>query len=158
MTFKDVSYSWRKTHKSGTPTVEYPTSETTIYIDLLQPKDPVSVSHWQGNLYWIFIRYNCRGISDSMLMKLSAELPPHCIVFLEDVDAARVGRRDNADAEQESNSGSRVTLFGLLYVLDGVSSQEGRVLIMTTNHIEQLDEALIRPGRTDKMVHLEACR
>ncbi|KAI2791694.1 Mitochondrial chaperone BCS1 [Penicillium oxalicum] len=86
------------------------------------------------------------GISDSKLMKLFAELPPHCIVLLEDVDAAGMGRRDGADADQESNSGSRVTPSGLLNVLDGASSQEGRVLIMTTNHIEHLDEALIRPG------------
>jgi chaperone BCS1 len=28
--------------------------------------------------------------------------------------------------------------------------REGRILIMTTNHIEKLDEALIRPGRIDK--------
>ncbi|KAJ5998010.1 hypothetical protein N7522_009670 [Penicillium canescens] len=93
------------------------------------------------------------GISDSKLMKLFAELPPHCIVLLEDVDAAGMGRRDDAATDQESNSGSGVTLSGLLNVLDGVSSQEGRVLIMTTNHIEHLDEALIRPGRTDKKVH-----
>lgn len=86
-------------------------------------------------------------------MKLFAELPPHCIVLLEDVDAAGMGRRDDAAADQESNSGSGVTLSGLLNVLDGVSSQEGRVLIMTTNYIEHLDEALIRPGRTDKKVH-----
>lgn len=35
---------------------------------------------------------------------------------------------------------------------DGVASHEGRVLVMTTNHPEQLDEALIRPGRVDHQV------
>ncbi|KAJ5183265.1 hypothetical protein N7492_000881 [Penicillium capsulatum] len=94
------------------------------------------------------------GISDSKLMKLFAELPPHCIVLLEDVDAAGMGRRDDTDTSQENKSSS-VTLSGLLNVLDGVSSQEGRVLVMTTNHIEHLDEALIRPGRTDKKVHFK---
>jgi chaperone BCS1 len=95
------------------------------------------------------------GISDSQLMKLFAELPPQCIVLAEDVDAAKVRRREDADTDQENNSGSGVTLSGLLNVLDGVSSQEGRVLIMTTNHIEHLDDALIRPGRTDKKVHFK---
>ncbi|KAL2368934.1 hypothetical protein RJZ57_006673 [Blastomyces gilchristii] len=33
-----------------------------------------------------------------------------------------------------------------------VSSQKGRLLIMTTNHIERLDDALIRPGRVDRKV------
>ena len=42
------------------------------------------------------------------------------------------------------------TLSGLLNTLDGVASQEGRILIMTTNHAEKLDDALIRPGRVDK--------
>ena len=88
-------------------------------------------------------------------MRLFAELPPHCIVLLEDVDTAGVGRRDSVDATQENESKSAVTLSGLLNVLDGVSSQEGRILIMTTNHIEHLDEALIRPGRSDKKVHFK---
>lgn len=95
------------------------------------------------------------GISDSKLMALFAELPPHCIVLLEDVDAAGMGRRENTDADQENKQSTRVTLSGLLNVLDDVSSQEGRVLVMTTNHIEHLDEALIRPGRTDKKVHFK---
>jgi chaperone BCS1 len=36
--------------------------------------------------------------------------------------------------------------------LTGVASHEGRVLVMTTNHPEQLDDALIRPGRVDHQV------
>lgn len=34
----------------------------------------------------------------------------------------------------------------------GVASHEGRVLVMTTNHPEKLDDALIRPGRVDHQV------
>jgi chaperone BCS1 len=95
------------------------------------------------------------NISDTTLMRLFAELPPRCIVLLEDVDTAGVGRRGSVDTDQENESKSAVTLSGLLNVLDGVSSQEGRILIMTTNHIEHLDEALIRPGRSDKKVHFK---
>jgi chaperone BCS1 len=47
-----------------------------------------------------------------------------------------------------------VPLSALLNVIDGVGSREGRVLIMTTNYITHLDEALIRPGRVDKKVEL----
>lgn len=35
---------------------------------------------------------------------------------------------------------------GLLQALDGVMAQEGRMVFFTTNHMEKLDEALIRPG------------
>ncbi|KAF2179753.1 hypothetical protein K469DRAFT_798232 [Zopfia rhizophila CBS 207.26] len=47
---------------------------------------------------------------------------------------------------------SLISLSGLLSVIDGVASHEGRVLIMTTNHPEKLDAALIRPGRVDMQV------
>lgn len=44
---------------------------------------------------------------------------------------------------------------GLLNVLDGVVDTPGRIVIMTTNLIEVLDPALIRPGRIDKRILLE---
>ena len=45
-----------------------------------------------------------------------------------------------------------VSLSGLLNTIDGVASHEGRVLIMTSNHPEKLDPALVRPGRVDMRV------
>ncbi|KAM4066495.1 ATPase family associated with various cellular activities (AAA) domain-containing protein [Hirsutella rhossiliensis] len=45
-----------------------------------------------------------------------------------------------------------ISLSGLLNAIDGVASHEGRILIMTTNKPESLDEALIRPGRVDVQV------
>eukprot|EP00904_Undaria_pinnatifida_P012172 jgi/Undpi1/8085/HiC_scaffold_24.g10557.m1 len=45
-------------------------------------------------------------------------------------------------------------LAGLLNVLDGVVDTPGRIVVMTTNHPEALDAALIRPGRIDKKVYL----
>ncbi|EJD50422.1 P-loop containing nucleoside triphosphate hydrolase protein [Auricularia subglabra TFB-10046 SS5] len=51
---------------------------------------------------------------------------------------------------------SDVTLSGLLNLIDGVWSEEGRLLFATTNHIEKLDPALIRPGRIDVKVSYSA--
>lgn len=48
----------------------------------------------------------------------------------------------------------QLSLSGLLNVLDGVVDTPGRILIMTTNHPEMLDPALIRPGRVDKKIML----
>jgi chaperone BCS1 len=45
-----------------------------------------------------------------------------------------------------------VTFSGFLNALDGVASGEERIIFMTTNHIERLDPALIRPGRVDLSV------
>jgi len=52
---------------------------------------------------------------------------------------------------------NQLTLSGLLNALDGVFSHEGRILIMTTNHPEVLDEALIRPGRVDRKFKFTEC-
>jgi len=48
----------------------------------------------------------------------------------------------------------QLNLTGLLNVLDGVVDTPGRIVIMTTNHVEHLDPALIRPGRIDKKLLL----
>jgi mitochondrial chaperone BCS1 len=42
-----------------------------------------------------------------------------------------------------------VTLSGLLNVLDGFHAPENVVYVMTTNRVEALDPALLRPGRID---------
>ena len=42
-----------------------------------------------------------------------------------------------------------VTLSGLLNVLDGFSAPDNMLFVMTTNRIEVLDRALLRPGRID---------
>lgn len=42
-----------------------------------------------------------------------------------------------------------ITFSGLLNALDGVASAEERIIFLTTNHVEKLDPALIRPGRVD---------
>merc|ERR1719198_359942 len=47
-----------------------------------------------------------------------------------------------------------LNLAGLLNVLDGVVDTPGRLLILTSNHPEALDPALIRPGRIDRLIHL----
>ena len=65
--------------------------------------------------------------------------------------APRRGGRKGRTPDGENQPG--VTLSGLLNALDGVASQEGRILIMTTNDPEALDKALIRPGRVDMQVY-----
>jgi chaperone BCS1 len=54
----------------------------------------------------------------------------------------------------DSSSKDKVDLSGLLNVLDGIVDTPGRIFVMTSNHPEKLDSALIRPGRVDKILHL----
>ncbi|KAF9913749.1 hypothetical protein BX616_009655 [Lobosporangium transversale] len=85
-----------------------------------------------------------RGLTNDRLNHLLTNLPERSIMLLEDIDAAFAKR----DKTQEGFH-SMVTFSGLLNALDGVASAEGRIIFMTTNHIEALDPALIRPGRVD---------
>jgi chaperone BCS1 len=92
-----------------------------------------------------------RGLTDDKLNHLLTKVPQRTIVLLEDADAAFVNRRQTDD---EGYSGATVTFSGLLNALDGVASAEERIIFLTTNHIERLDEALVRPGRIDMTVRL----
>jgi ATP-dependent 26S proteasome regulatory subunit len=57
----------------------------------------------------------------------------------------------------DKNKQSGITLSGLLNALDGIVSSPGRILIMTTNHPEVLDDALVRPGRCDAKYQFDFC-
>lgn len=109
---------------------------------------------------------------DSELERLFTALPPRCIVLLEDIDAVGMKRLpempendddkdkddDDKDLEDELDDKPvmrpRCSLSGLLNVLDGVASQEGRIVLMTSNMADKLDPALVRPGRIDQKIFL----
>ena len=93
-----------------------------------------------------------RGLTDDRLNYLLTNIPQRTLVLLEDIDAAYNNRRQTVQAD--GYAGANVTFSGLLNALDGVASAEERILFLTTNHIERLDEALIRPGRVDMTVRL----
>jgi chaperone BCS1 len=64
----------------------------------------------------------------------------------------RRSRKAKASSDTDNESTSKISLSGLLNVIDGVATHEGRILIMTTNHPEKLDPALIRAGRVDMQI------
>lgn len=94
-----------------------------------------------------------RGLTDDRLNHLLTIVPNRTLVLLEDVDAAFANRRQT---DVDGYRGANVTFSGLLNALDGVASAEERVLFLTTNHVDRLDPALVRPGRVDMTVRLGA--
>lgn len=52
----------------------------------------------------------------------------------------------------------KLTLGGILEVIDGLIECPGRIIIMTTNHKEHLDSALLRPGRIDMEIEFKKLR
>lgn len=61
--------------------------------------------------------------------------------------------QDKSEKSKGGDKNQGISLSGLLNAIDGVASHEGRVLVMTTNFPEKLDEALIRPGRIDMTIN-----
>lgn len=88
-------------------------------------------------------------LNDESLNECFSNIPANSIVILEDIDvtAAVRERDDNGDA-------AGVTMSGMLNVLDGFQSPPGVITIMTTNRLDVLDKAIIRPGRVDLMEEL----
>lgn len=74
----------------------------------------------------------------------------------EDVEVYK--KKDKKDKkDKEDKNPNQLTLSGLLNALDGIFNNNGRILVMTTNHPEVLDEALIRPGRIDRKLLFSYC-
>jgi chaperone BCS1 len=91
-----------------------------------------------------------RYLSDDRLNMLLSIVPQRSIILLEDVDAAFASDRSKATGA-DANA---LTFSGFLNALDGVVSSEGRIVFMTTNHIDRLDPAILRPGRVDVKVYV----
>ena len=66
--------------------------------------------------------------------------------------------KDNGIFIMKDSEEKKLTLADLLEVFDGVMEMKGRIMVITTNHPEKLDPALIRPGRVDVNVQFGHCQ
>ena len=90
--------------------------------------------------------------NDDQLLEAFSEVPADAFLLIEDIDACysshtRVEENDPSKADSEHSK--KVSLSGLLNVIDGVATAEGRIYFMTSNYPDRLDSALLRPGRVD---------
>ena len=87
---------------------------------------------------------NLTNLNDGRLLSLLSQMPSHAILLIEDIDSVFMKR------EALGN----VTFSGFLNALDGIHSKDGLIVFMSTNHLDRLDPALLRPGRIDCKVYL----
>jgi cell division protease FtsH len=76
-----------------------------------------------------------------------------CIIFIDEIDA--VGRHRGAGLGGGHDEREQ-TLNQLLVEMDGFESNEGVILIAATNRPDVLDPALMRPGRFDRQIVVDA--
>ncbi len=114
-------------------------------------------AHFGMSVYAI----NLTDFNDRSLMKAVNHVPSSSVLLFEDIDcmkssqSRKEGPVDNGqNAKESAPLQSGVTLSGLLNVLDGLYAPTGVLFVMTTNHIETLDKALLRPGRIDYKLYM----
>lgn len=72
-----------------------------------------------------------------------------CVIFIDEIDAVG-GKRTNSVLHPYANQ----TINQLLSEMDGFHQNEGVIVLGATNRREDLDKALLRPGRFDVEVHV----
>jgi cell division protease FtsH len=77
-----------------------------------------------------------------------------CIIFIEELDALGKARDTGMMANMRGNDEAEQTLNQLLACMDGLDSSKQICVLAATNRREVLDQALVRPGRFDRMVKL----
>jgi ATP-dependent 26S proteasome regulatory subunit len=113
--------------------------------------------------------------TNTELRKIFIETTGKSIIVIEDIDCSldltgkRKEKKKETDDEEkgtklppgmeQKDESSKLTLSGLLNFIDGLWSACGgeRIVIFTTNHIEKLDQALIRRGRMDMHIEMSYC-
>ncbi|CEM09276.1 unnamed protein product [Vitrella brassicaformis CCMP3155] len=109
--------------------------------NFLSVKGPELLSKWFGQS-----EANVRE-----LFKIARASAP-AVIFFDEIDA--LGRRRGSTSSGEGSEASARVLNQLLTELDGLGSDSGKhvVVIAATNRPDVLDEALLRPGRFDRIV------
>ena len=95
------------------------------------------------------------GVGASRVRDLFEQGKAHapCIIFIDEIDA--VGRHRGAGLGGGHDEREQ-TLNQLLVEMDGFESNDGVILIAATNRADVLDPALLRPGRFDRQIMVDA--
>lgn len=84
------------------------------------------------------------------------------LLFLDEIDALAM-RREQQQQDAEGNQVQQRVLTTLLTEMDGLSTSsmsghqqdDGVVVVAATNRVDVIDDAILRPGRFDVLIHIE---
>ena len=88
------------------------------------------------------------------LFKDARENAP-AIVFIDEIDSVARKRKSGPGASEGSTEEQNQALNQLLTEMDGFSSDDGTIVIAATNRPDDLDQALLRPGRFDRAISVD---
>lgn len=84
--------------------------------------------------------------TEKSINELFSYVPKNSILVIEDVDTSFAVQSRELNDETETE---RVSISAMLNSMDGLTTPHGLVLVMTTNELEVIDKAILRPGRID---------
>jgi cell division protease FtsH len=92
------------------------------------------------------------GVASERIKELfsQARMRQPCVIFIDEIDGVAPRRSTGSDSGLERDQAS--TVATLLTELDGFDGAGNVFLIGATNRKDALDEALLRPGRIDRMI------
>lgn len=106
-------------------------------------------SHYNRSIASINVSHLRTIDLDSITQSINSDNNEKFIILLEDIDTLWLNREDGT-----SNRDDQAIINKLLQFLDSNSSPNNVIFIATTNHINRLDEALLREGRFNLKIEL----
>jgi len=90
------------------------------------------------------------GVGAKRVREIFKQAQKHkpAIIFIDEIDCLGKSRKFDTNGEMQQ------TINALLAAMDGFESSDGVVVIAATNRPEDLDDALLRPGRFDRKVNV----
>ena len=147
-----------------TSTIKSIANETNRHIININFHNDLTKTQLENLFFDENIMININGKSESVNIPIDKRL-----YILEDIDCQNniildrskndnYFRKTNHDTYYNNDMDSnKLTLSYLLNLLDGVLETPGRILIMTSNYPDELDHALVRPGRIDLICNFKKC-
>lgn len=77
------------------------------------------------------------------------------MIFIDEIDAVGYQRKQKGDLLQSASREAEITLNQLLSEMDGFQETDAIFVVAATNLIQNLDAALLRPGRFDHKIKIE---
>ncbi|MCM1215436.1 MAG: AAA family ATPase [Lachnospiraceae bacterium] len=114
-------------------------------------------SEWNRNIYYVTGGKEGRFIPNAITDADDDVNYP--LLLISDIDKypflINEPKVDIKDGEAKDEKMKYKQCFGaMINALDGVLSAEDRIIVMTTNHIEEFSETILRPGRVDLMMEI----
>lgn len=116
--------------------------ELDVPLMVISPEILEGMRDWSD--LWSKIMVETRPPIFVLVEDFDLALRPHLLEGLEDLKSPSMGRKRN----------SRSTMSSMMNLLDGVSTPDGVCFFVTTNNPEDVEQAVIRPGRIDRVVHI----